>query len=511
MNRLRTCVLSAALALAAAALPTAGHASLLNPDTDWMSGRYGIGFHYIQNWMAATKDGGPVEWNAAVNSFDVNRFASEAESTGAKWVLFTVGQNSGYYTAPCAYMNSKSGYAPGERCSNRDLLMDMANALNARGLKLIVYVPANAPKSDARIANGFGLFTKDSNGNWHMNATSAQQWSGVMREWSLRYGPRVAGWWYDGFYGANGFVSSWGPYYSDASKAGNPDSIIALNGGASSFDRRSEAQDYIAGESGSLTKDCTSRWLQDVHCHTFITLGSWGGADPIKYTDDQVVTQTNDNLRVGAGMTWNIGVSSAGAIKSTHLAIFQRIRSRLIGSGTPGPTPTPAPTATPGPTPTPAPTSTPGPTPTPGGFNGYYRITPRHSGKAVAVQSASTANSANVFQWSYGGTNTNDEWQLLGIGSGYYRVIARHSGKDMVVASASTAEGANIFQYAYGGTTTNDEWAVVDVGSGYFRITNRNSGKSAEVTAGGTADGADVAQRTYSGAMHQQFQLVSVP
>jgi predicted nucleic acid-binding Zn ribbon protein len=156
------------------------------------------------------------------------------------------------------------------------------------------------------------------------------------------------------------------------------------------------------------------------------------------------------------------------------------------------------------PTPTPTPCST-------CGFSGYYRITPRHSGKAVVVQSASTANAANVIQWSYGGSNTNDEWELRSIGSGYYRVINRASGKDLTVQSASTAEGANIFQYTYGGTATNDEWAIVSVGSGYYRITNRNSGKSAEVAAGSTGDGANVDQRTYGGATYQQFQLVSVP
>jgi len=192
------------------------------------------------------------------------------------------------------------------------------------------------------------------------------------------------------------------------------------------------------------------------------------------------------------------------------------LRAMAGGSGT-GPTPTPQPTATPGPGPTatPQPTATPGgPTPTPCSgctFSGYYRLTPRHSGKAVVVQSASTANSANVFQWTYGGTATNDEWQLLSIGSGYHRIINRNSGRDMVVQSASTAEGANIFQYAYGGATTNDEWAIVSVGSGYYRITNRNSGKSAEVAGGGIADGTNVDQRTYSGATYQQFQLTQVP
>ena len=143
-------------------------------------------------------------------------------------------------------------------------------------------------------------------------------------------------------------------------------------------------------------------------------------------------------------------------------------------------------------------------------FSGYYRVMARHSGKALTVQSASTANSANVFQWTYGGSATNDEWQLLSLGTGYYRVINRNSGKDLVVQSASTAEGANIFQYTYGGTTTNDEWAIVSLGNGYHRITNRHSSKSAEVASGSLSDGANVAQRTYSGATHQQWQIVSL-
>ena len=143
-------------------------------------------------------------------------------------------------------------------------------------------------------------------------------------------------------------------------------------------------------------------------------------------------------------------------------------------------------------------------------FSGYYRIMARHSGKAMTVQSASTANSANVFQWTYGGAATNDEWQVSSLGSGYWRIINRNSGKDLTVQSASTAEGANIFQYAYGGTTTNDEWAIVDLGTGYHRITNRHSGKSAEVASGSASDGANINQRTYSGATHQQWQLVSL-
>jgi len=142
-----------------------------------------------------------------------------------------------------------------------------------------------------------------------------------------------------------------------------------------------------------------------------------------------------------------------------------------------------------------------------GTLDGYYRLTPRHSGKALVVQNASTSNGAAVIQYTYGGSNTNDEWQITSIGSGYYRIINRNSGKDMVVQNASTANGAAIIQYTYGGSNTNDEWQLVDNGDGYYRIVNRNSGKVVEVTGSSTADGAAVQQNTWTGGNNQQYLL----
>ncbi len=146
-----------------------------------------------------------------------------------------------------------------------------------------------------------------------------------------------------------------------------------------------------------------------------------------------------------------------------------------------------------------------------GTFGGNYRIMARHSGKAVVVQGASTTNSANVVQYTYGGSTTNDEWQVNDLGGGYYAIINRHSSLAMVVQSASTTDGANIIQYTFGGTATNDEWQIVDAGSGYHRIVNRNSGKVLTVVGASTADGARMEQRTNTGATNQQFQLISVP
>jgi len=173
-----------------------------------------------------------------------------------------------------------------------------------------------------------------------------------------------------------------------------------------------------------------------------------------------------------------------------------------------------APTPTPSPTAPPNPRATPTPTPTPCascGFSGYYRIVARHSGKAMVVQGASTANGANVFQWAYGGSNTNDEWEIRSIGGGYYRFINRHSGKDLNVAGASTANSADIVQYAYGGATTNDEWQPVDLGNGYYRIVARHSGKVVNVAGASTADGADINQYAWANVNQQHFQIVNVP
>jgi subtilisin family serine protease len=145
-------------------------------------------------------------------------------------------------------------------------------------------------------------------------------------------------------------------------------------------------------------------------------------------------------------------------------------------------------------------------------LRGHYRIMARHSGKAVVVQSASTANGANVFQWTYGGSSSNDEWLFTPIDRGYHRITARHSGKAMAVQAASTANGGDVVQYSYTSTSpANDEWRVEAVGSGFHRFVNRHSGKVLNVAGGGTANGTNVDQSSWANMSQQQFQIVAIP
>jgi hypothetical protein len=185
-------------------------------------------------------------------------------------------------------------------------------------------------------------------------------------------------------------------------------------------------------------------------------------------------------------------------------AIF--VQKHRRAGGTPRPTPTPTPTATPVPTNVPTPT----PTPTPAGGSGYYRIVARHSSKVLAVLGASTANSGDVVQWTYGGATANDEWQLVDLGTGYSRVVNRHSGKVLNVAGVSTANGANVDQWSWA-NVNQQQWQITDLGSGYHRFTARHSGKVLNVSGAGTADGANVDQWSWANVNQQQFQLIAVP
>jgi hypothetical protein len=143
------------------------------------------------------------------------------------------------------------------------------------------------------------------------------------------------------------------------------------------------------------------------------------------------------------------------------------------------------------------------------GFSGYYKIIARHSGKAVVVESASTADGANVCQWTYNASH-NDVWLFTPIADGY-KITARHSGKALAVQYASLDNGANVFQWPYGGSQTNDEWRPEPVGGGYYRLVNRYSGKVLNVSGASTDNGANVDQWAWRDVAQQQFQILPVP
>lgn len=136
----------------------------------------------------------------------------------------------------------------------------------------------------------------------------------------------------------------------------------------------------------------------------------------------------------------------------------------------------------------------------------YYRIVNRNSGKVADVNGGSTANGAQVIQYTWGGGN-NQQWQIIDNGGGYFRIINRNSGKAMDVSGASTANGANVIQYTWNGGN-NQQWQIIDNGGGYYRIINRNSSQALDVNGSSTANGATIIQWPWNGGNNQQWQII---
>ena len=132
----------------------------------------------------------------------------------------------------------------------------------------------------------------------------------------------------------------------------------------------------------------------------------------------------------------------------------------------------------------------------------YYRITNRNSGKVMDVVSNSTANSAEIKQYTWNGGG-NQKWEFQDAGGGYFRIISQNSGKCLDVSSGSTANGANIIQFACG-TGTNQQWQWAAIGS-FFQLKARHSGKCLDVVNANTADGADIQQFTCGSGNNQQW------
>ena len=154
-----------------------------NKNTDWFHNvGFGIMVHYLKPTIVP--DGGSKEWNNAVNSFDVEKFASQASDAGAGFVMFTLGQNSGYYCSPNKVFENVVGVNPGDLCSTRDLPMDLINALKKYEIPLILYLPSNPPVNNKLVSEKFHYPLKD---------TATSQYNqpileDMIREWSLRYG-----------------------------------------------------------------------------------------------------------------------------------------------------------------------------------------------------------------------------------------------------------------------------------------------------------------------------------
>ncbi len=302
----------------------------------WMrEARFGVMTHFLHDWIIGRgnrEQMTPENWNTLVDGFDVETCADQLKSVGAGYYLISIGQNSGYYLSPNATYDRLTGIQL-SKLSRRDLVADLAMALAKRGIKLMVYLPAGAPGGDAAAKAALQW----ENGP-HRNAEFQRHWEAIIREWSLRWGDKVSGWWFDGCYWPNHMYRTEEPpnfkTFAAAPRAGNAQSAVAFNPGVVNRTLSlTPHEDYIAGEISDPTRWSANRnfdgRIDGAQLHFLSYLGeTWGRGAP-RFNDDQACAFSRKVAEVGSAVTWDTPTRKNGTFAPEFLAQLKAIGAAI--------------------------------------------------------------------------------------------------------------------------------------------------------------------------------------
>ena len=194
--------------------------------TEWMhKKKWGVMIHHLEGMInneAHPKSmGKSTTWDEALRDFDHEHFAAQLHEVGAGWCLLTVMQCTKYMIAPNDTYNRITGYKPGEACASFDFIELLYEALSKYDIPLMLYFTGDGPKLDPIASEAFGVQHRTHDEGY------VEKWAEVAKEYSLRYGSKIKGWWQDGMW--YGFNDDDFRIFAEAFRAGNPDAVLASN------------------------------------------------------------------------------------------------------------------------------------------------------------------------------------------------------------------------------------------------------------------------------------------
>ena len=261
---------------------------------------------------------------AKLDAFDAEALAAQLEGAGARYLVLTLGQNSGFFNAPNAAYDRRTGYRAGERCSRRDLPLALHRVLAPKGIRLMLYLPCQTPNEDVRAQKAFGLAQGPQ--DQPIDVRFARRWAEVVGEWSTRYGDKVVGWWFDGGYDHVRFDEEIAGIYAEAVRRGNPAAIVTFNPGVKLV-RHTRAEDYTAGELDEpLSVVPSSRWVDGSQWHALTFLGAHWGARDTRYPTAlwqewfRKVVAGGGAVTLDLGPNWDPGAGPIGSLAEAQLA-----------------------------------------------------------------------------------------------------------------------------------------------------------------------------------------------
>ena len=318
--------------------------------TQWLAdARYGFFIHFLNPHRLTEShsgQGSPCnidEWNREVDSFNVELMAREFAEAGAGYAFLTVGQNSGYYCSPNRVFDEIMGE---KRCSERDLVAEFSDALAKYGIPCLVYTTGLAPYLDRKAVEKLECVPP-----WyHMSCNAYERypdlvipdsrlvnfqnkWNAIHREWAMRWGKKIKGWWVDGTHRKQLFEfpdEPNGKTFADALRAGNPDAILAFNTGdvVEPGADVPELEDYTAGEMNTPQLGiCPGPLVDGLRYHILTYVGKTWWTGPVSVTGEfmaEVTRKVNDN---GGAVSWDLPFSAEKGLEGevrTLLADFKR-------------------------------------------------------------------------------------------------------------------------------------------------------------------------------------------
>jgi hypothetical protein len=311
-------------------------ASALRASTQWMvDAKYGLMF----TWTAASfpRTGPSKSYADATRDFDVNAFADMVANTGAGFIVFATSWSTYYFPAP---IQSWERVAPGQT-TPRDLIADLADALASRHIKLMLYY--HAGRAEANWWSGTHARTMD-------RAAYFKEWEAQVREIGLRYGDKLAGWWFDD--GITFYYTLQAPWQAmtEAAKAGYPGRVVGYNSWI--LPKATDLQDYACGE-GDFPDRLTGENDTELPVGGFgiyrsgpqkglqatITLtnegGNWGHIEkdtpvpPPRYTDAQMIDYIRQAIARKDVPVINLEVYQDGSASQQTIDEFKAIKAAI--------------------------------------------------------------------------------------------------------------------------------------------------------------------------------------
>jgi hypothetical protein len=302
----------------------------------WMAGHYGVSTHYFPYL--------PGDIDRIAAGLRAHELARQAADVGASWLLFTLHHQNLLLMAPnrtFAVLVGSDGYM-----SPRDVPGELIGQLQSRGVRALLYVNLMLRPEDFDSAPVTAL------GGWPPNDRLIDNLAAVYKEFSLRYGLGVSGWWVDGA-GVAEYASApqreeWFKKIAGALRAGNPRALVSFSPGLE-LARYSQQSDFTAGEANVLTYAVASPCVDGVQWHTWTYLGPWWGSDGERFDDLELCRYASKVMSQRGAMTFELGswgvrqsghrarveyARRGGTLDESQLAQLSRLRGKIdISSG----------------------------------------------------------------------------------------------------------------------------------------------------------------------------------